>query len=150
MNSTWFVMIMMVCVLTGCNTIGMLLFYKGTNTNTVYRSSGSKKSYLIIKAIDYKSCGCTELVADNYHNKYKTFTISFMNGYVKKHIYRANPLTGLMDTIRLMATSYDNFTVPFDSADLVVFKQFDSIAVHKPKGIAHPIGRYVYKGYIAE
>lgn len=141
-------LLLTIAILTGCNTLGMLLFYRDSKTTTVYRNSDSKKNYFIIKATTLSHCGCTDLYIDNYQNGKKQFHIFYNNNIARKTIFRYNSQTNQKDTLRLLATPYDNYTTPFDSLDSEIFKRIDSIAIQKPKGLVYQIKRSEYKGFI--
>jgi hypothetical protein len=144
------IIILILPVLTGCNTIGMLLFYRGSKTATVYRSSDSKKDYYIVKATTLSHCGCTELYINNFKNGSIEFNLYYTENLARKTIFRKNTETKEIDTIRLLATPYSNYTIPFNSLDTEMFNRIDSIAIQKPKGIIYQIKRNVYKGYISD
>lgn len=137
-------------MLVGCNTIGMLLFYRDARTRTVYRSPGGKKNYFIIKATTLSHCGCTELFIANYKAGKRNFYISYNGNTARKTIFGYNEHTNKRDTLRLLATPYDNFTVAFDPLDVEIFNRIDSLSIHKPKGIVYSIMRTKYKGFIKE
>jgi hypothetical protein len=131
--------------MTSC-ALGMLLFYRDSKTTTIYKSSDSNENYFIVKATTLSHCGCTHLNIDNYKNGKKDFHI-FYNGTVAyKTIYKSDSINQ-NDTLRLFATS-NNYTIPFDSIDIEVYNQIDSIAIHKPKGIVYQINMTKFKGYI--
>ena len=137
-------------VLTGCTTIGMLLFYRDSRTATIYRNSDSKKDYYIIKATTLSHCGCTELYIDNFKKGKIEFNIFHNENLARKTIFTNNKETNKTDTIRLLATPYNNYTIPFNSLDTEIFNRIDTIAIQKPKGIVYQIKRTAYKGYIKD
>jgi hypothetical protein len=136
-------------LLTGCS-LGMLLFYRDSTTTTVYRNSSSKKNYFIIKATTIYRCGCTELYIENYKDKKKDCYYFYNDNSARKTVYRHNKQTNQKDTLRLLATPYDNYTTAFDSLDIEVFKRIDSISIKKTKGIVYGIKRTQYKGFIQD
>ena len=140
--------LLVIAILPGCNALGMLLFYRDSRTVTVFKSSPSKKNYYVIKATTLSHCGCTDLHVDNYKQGKKDFTIFYHDDIVRKSIFSYDSQTNHKDTIRLVATPYNNFTTPFDSLDLEIFKRIDSISIQRPKGIVYEIKRPVYKGFI--
>ena len=141
---------MTITILPGCNTIGMLLFYRDSRTSSVYRNSDSKKDYYIVKATTLSHCGCTELYVDNFKNGKIEFNIFYNENLARKTIFTNNKETNKTDTIRLLATPYSNYTTAFDSLDYEIFKRIDTIALQKPKGIIYQIKRNTYTGYIKD
>lgn len=144
------ILLSMVLLLTGCNTIGMLLFYREIRTTTIYKSPGSKKNYYTISAVTLSHCGCTDLDVHHYTNRKKDFYITYKNDLARKTIYRYNKQTFRTDTIRLQATTGDKYTIPFDSLDAAIFHTIDSLLLQspKPKHIVYPPKRVSYKGYV--
>lgn len=126
----------------------MLLFYRDSKTRTVYKSSDSKQNYYIVNATTLSHCGCTDLQIDNYKNGKKEFNLFYNGNIARKTIYKLDSKTNQTDTLRLIAISNNNYTIPFDSLDIEIFNRIDSIAIHKPKGIVYQIKRTVYKGFI--
>lgn len=135
--------------LQGCNAIGMLLFYKEIKTETIYRSSTSKKNYYTIKAVTLSHCGCTDLMIDNYKIGNKEFRIELRFTGTRKLIYTFNPQLKRRDTTRLVATP-NAYSINFDSLDREIFRVVDSLIVAKPKGMIYPPKRVAYKGYNKE
>lgn len=134
----------------GCNSLGMMLFYRDSKTSTVFKSSTSHKNYYVIKATTLAHCGCTDLYVDNYTHGKKDFHIFYSNNIARKTIFGYNEQTHHQDTLRLLATPYDNFTISFDSLDQEIFRRIDSISIQKPKGIVYQVKRPAYKGYIKD
>lgn len=139
--------LLMAVVFTGCNAIGMLLFYKEVKTEEVYRSSTSVKNYYIIKATTFSHCGCTELHICNYQRGKKTFRIDYRDSLLSKTIYRYNEATKKRDTIRLIATRNDFFATPFDSLDREIIGEIQSLHTNKTKGIVYPVKKPDFKGF---
>lgn len=133
--------------MTGC-AVGMLLFYRDSKTTTVYKSSTSKKDYFIVKATTLSHCGCTDIFIDNYRNGRKEFTLFYNGNVAQKSIYKFDSNLNQTDTIRLIATSSNNYTTPFDSLDIEIFNRIDSIALQKPKGIVYGIKKTSFEGFI--
>lgn len=140
---------MLFTTLSGCG-IGMLLFYRDSKIATIYRSSASKKNYFIVKANTLSHCGCTHLYIENYKNEKKEFDLLYTDNAVRKTIYTVNKNTNRIDTLILWATTTDRFTTPFDSVDVSIFKQIDSISIYKPRGIVYQVKRSNYKGFIVD
>lgn len=138
------------CIATGCNSLGMLLFYRDAKTETVFRSSESKKDYFIIKATTLSHCGCTDLYVDNYNQGRKDFNIFYAENVARKTVYKFNQQTNKKDTLRLLATPYDNYTIAFDSLDTEIFKRINTIAIEKPKEIIYKVKSNTYKGFITD
>lgn len=133
-------------ILTGCS-VGFLLFYRDFKTTNIYRSSSSKKNYYIIKATTISHCGCTDLNINYYKNGKPNFNLFYSGNIARKSIYEFDAKLKVKDTIRLIATSGNDFTIPFDSLDIEIFSRIDSIALQKPKGVIYQIKRPEYKGY---
>ncbi len=140
-------LILAAVLMTGC-AVGMLLFYRDSKTTTVYKSSNSKKDYFIVKATTLSHCGCTDIFIDNYRNGRKEFTLFYNGNIAQKSIYKFDGKLNQTDTIRLIATSSNNYTIPFDSLDMKIFNRIDSIALQKPKGIVYKVKSTGYKGFI--
>ena len=133
--------------MTSCS-LGTLLFYRDSRTENIYRSAASTKNYYTIKATTLSHCGCTYLSVDNFVGRKKTFNIYYdYNNQAGKTIYSVDPKTGKKDTLRLIATTASNFTVPFDSLDKEILNRIDTIAVNRPKGIIYKIVKQDYKGF---
>ncbi|MCX6316103.1 MAG: hypothetical protein NTW29_02345 [Bacteroidetes bacterium] len=139
--------ILLVALLSGCNTIGMLLFYKGSKTETVYRSAPDKKNYYIVKATTISHCGCTELSVVNHKHGVIDFRIDYMDNVARKTVYRINEATKQKDTIRLRTTTDNNYMVAFTALDKEIFQRIDTILQQKPKGIIYPVRKQIYMGY---
>jgi hypothetical protein len=135
--------------MTGC-AVGMLLFYRDSKTSTIYKSSDSKKDYYIVNATTLSHCGCTDLHIDNYKNGKKEFNLFYNGNIARKTIYKFDSKINQRDILRLVATSNNDYTTPFDSLDIAIFNRIDSIAIQKPKGIVYQIKRTEYKGFINE
>jgi hypothetical protein len=133
--------------MTGC-AVGMLLFYRDSKTSTIYKSSDSKKDYYIVNATTLSHCGCTDLHIDNYKNGKKEFNLFYNGNIARKTIYKFDSKINQRDILRLVATSNNDYTTPFDSLDIAIFNRIDSIAIQKPKGIVYQIKRTEYKGFI--
>lgn len=134
--------------LSGC-ALGMLLFYKDVRTTSVYRSRESRKNYYEIEAVTLSHCGCSYLTLHNYSNKKVSFRMFFnYETFSGKTIYSFNPVTNRQDTIRYLATTEKNFSVPFDSLDQAIFSRFNAIAKEKPKGVVYDLPQRTYTGYV--
>ena len=94
-------------------------------------------------------CGCTEIYAESFKNGKKEFQIFYNDHLARKTFftYSANSKTPTLTS--LLATQNDNFTTPFDEADLKIFSVIDSSIANK-QGIIYPIRRTIYKGYIKD
>lgn len=136
-----------ILILTSCS-LGYFLFYKDSKTKNIYRSSASKKNYYAIKATTLSHCGCTDLHIENYKNGKKEFHLFYNGTIARKTIYKFDAEKNRKDTISLIATSNNNYTIPFDSLDIAIFNRIDSIAIQKPKGIIYQVKRVKYTGYV--
>lgn len=139
----------MVSIFSGCS-IGLLLFYRDSKTEIVYKSPSSKNDYFVIKATTLSHCGCTFLDIYNYKMGKQDFHLFYSENVVRKTVYKFNSERGVADTLRLMATTSDGYIYAFDSLDIEIFKRIDSIAIQKPKGIIYPVKITKYKGYIGD
>lgn len=118
-------------------------------TKNIYKISSSKKDYVTINAVTLSHCGCTEIYAESFKDGRKEFQIFYNDNLARKtfFIYNQNSKTPTLTS--LLATSNDNFTIPFDEADLKIFTIIDSAIANK-HGIIYPIRRTIYKGYIKD
>ena len=131
--------------------IGLTIFaISGCDTSkNIYKSSTSKKDYITINSVTLSHCGCTEIYAESFKNGKKEFQIFYNDHLARKTFftYSANSKTPTLTS--LLATQNDNFTTPFDEADLKIFSVIDSSIANK-QGIIYPIRRTIYKGYIKD
>ncbi len=143
----YFVLGFTALTMTSCS-LGILLFYRDSRTKNIYRSSSSKKNYYTIKATTLSHCGCTYLSIDNFVGRKRTSHFYYnYNNQAGKTIYSTDPMTGKKDTIRLIATTQTNFTVPFDSLDKEILNRIDTILKAQPKAVVYKIIKQDYKGF---
>lgn len=128
----------------------ILLFVSCNTTKSIYRSSSSKKDYFEIIAFTLSHCGCTHLYVDSYRNGKKEFQLFYNNKIARKSIYSYQTGQKRPDTLRLLATTSNDFSIAFDSIDIEVFGRIDSIAIKKPSGVVYDVKKTNYKGYIKD
>lgn len=128
----------------------ILLIVSCNTSKSIYRSSSSKKDYLEITAFTLSHCGCTDLYVDSYRNGKKEFQLFYTNNLARKSIYTYQAGQKLPDTLRLLATTSNDFSIAFDSIDIEVFRRIDSIAIKKPSGVVYAVKKTNYKGYIKD
>jgi hypothetical protein len=127
-----------------------LLFVAGFDTTkTIYKSSISKNDYLKINALELTHCGCTELYADHYKNGKLAFQVFYNDRVFRKTIFDNTNNSKSPQTRSLLATTGENYTTPFDSLDLEIFRAIDSTK-YRLKGFIYPLRLTQYKGYIAD
>jgi hypothetical protein len=83
----------------------------------------------------------------NYTNKRISFRLDYMDNVARKTVYRINETTKQKDTLRLRATTDNNYMVAFTALDKEIFQRIDTILQQKPKGIIYPVRKQVYEGY---
>lgn len=133
-----FISVLTLFAISGCDT-----------TKSIYKSSSSKKDYVTIKAVTLSHCGCTEIYAESFKDGKKEFQIFYNDNLARKTFFNYNQNSKTPTLTSLLATSNDNFTTPFDEADLKIFTIIDSAIANK-QGIIYPIRRTIYKGYIKD
>jgi hypothetical protein len=132
-------------ILSGCG-IGMLLFYKDSRSEVIYRGSTSNACNFVIRVVNLSHCGCSNLHVDIYKGKARTASISYNGRLARKTVYIKNSGKGAYANELLLATSSDSFNVAFDAVDSIVFKEINNISDNPPKSI-YPIKRTNFKGY---
>lgn len=120
--TSFFLLNLIMIVLNGC------LLYKETSTNSIYRSSNSKKDYLTINVFSQSHCGCTDVYAQNFSNGKLTY--EFYYGctpfFSPKKVVYTYENNNLIATTTYKVIDSTNFDTRFDSLDLFVLKKIDS------------------------
>lgn len=122
---------------TGCDT-----------TKTIYRSTGSKTDQLYINAVNLAHCGCTEIYANQVQNGHLRSQIFYNDKVLRKTIFTYPPNSNLPTTQTFIATTGDNYTIPFDAYDRTVIQAIQTSGFHF-QGFSYPLQVSQYKGYIA-
>jgi hypothetical protein len=89
------------------------------------------------------------LYADHYENGKLAFQIFYNDRIVRKTIFDYTNNSKTPQTRSLIATKTENFTTPFDSLDLKIFRAIDS-SKYRLQGFVYPLRLTQYKGYIAD
>lgn len=125
-----------------------LAFTACNSSKVIFRESYSNNEKLVIKSVNYSHCGCSHVYAEKSNNNRKVFFIAYTDKGATKSIYRYNSSGEVLDTIILKGVNTNDYTIPLDSSDIIIFNKIDSFAQKPPSAPIYKIRRPMVKGYV--
>lgn len=141
MRATFFLLIVLFLT-TGCFQY----------TKSVYRSSSSRKEYLVVKTFVNSQCGCTDIYAEQYVHGKLVYVFSygctfFLPARKILYDYDANGKQIAEQQFSLVDTG--SSIIAFDARDLLVIQKIGSFtAGYHPQLPEYALCKRNYKGYI--
>jgi len=131
-------------LLTSC------FLYKETSTNSIYKSSKSKRNYLSVNTFTHSHCGCTDIYAQKFDNGKLTY--EFYYGCTpffsaQKIVYTYDNNNNLIATNKFKLVDTTSYEVNFDSLDLIVLQKIDSFRIKQSPSLPeYKLCKKNYKG----
>lgn len=121
----------------------------GCNTSKIiFREPNSKSDFLEIRNVNYSHCGCAHVYAEKFMSGRKAFFIAYTNKGITKSIFRYNASGIISDTILLQGVNTNEFTIPLDTIDMIIFNKIDSFAQKSQAAPIYKLERPAIKGYV--
>jgi hypothetical protein len=136
MRNTFLFSAVALCI-AGCNT-----------SKIIFRERNSKSDYLEIRKVNYSHCGCAHVYAEKFMGDRKVFFIAYTNNGITKSIFRYNVTGMISDTVLLQGVNTNEFTIPLDTIDMIIFNKIDSFAQKSPAAPVYKLQRPAIKGYV--
>ncbi len=124
-----------------------LLFLGCNSTKTIYKSSTTQYGRFTIKAVTLTHCGCTHIYINHYQKGKKDFDIFYNDKVARKTIFTYGNKNKATVEKYLLATKENNFTTPFDSVDVEIFRKLDSLILNKADFV-YSLPRPQYMGFV--
>jgi hypothetical protein len=124
-----------------------MVFCACNSAKVIFHQSTSKQNSLTIRNVNYAHCGCAHIYAEKINDGRREFLIGYTNQGTTKSIYRYDS-SGISGTVILKGVATDDYTIPLDSTDKIIFQKIDSFVQKAPSAPAYRLNRPIVKGYV--